>query len=781
MSRLVRFTLLSVLLLSIYLTYVWQKIPNQSLFKWLSYSSIYYDESGKLLRFSLASDDRYRLWVPYKQIPKELVNATILYEDRYYYSHPGVNFIALWRAFLSTYFTGERRVGASTITMQVAKVAFSLPSQTIFGKIQQIFYAFWLEQHYTKEEILEYYFNIVSYGGNIEGVEAASQIYFHKNVSMLSLPEILSLVVIPQNPTKRNLKSKAGYKRMLRAREHLYTKYKEIYLTHSNEKNQVDLWMQLPLHVHSDKELPFIAPHFITHYEKTHPFHQGIINTTLKLKSQKILEQQIDSWVNQNKTKGITNAAALLINTKTMGVEAWVGSADFYNETILGQVDAITAKRSPGSSLKPFVYALAMDQGLIHPISLLKDAPDRFGAYTPENYDKIFLGPISATEALIASRNVPAVRLSSQLKEPSLYEFLQKSQVTDMKEAQHYGISIALGGMEVSMLELGRMYAILGNEGYFRDIKLSKDEKEEENIPKLLSSESAWLTLDMLKQNPPPHEKNFLGTHKKRATYAWKTGTSYAFRDAWSSGLSKDHVLVVWVGNFDGKGNPNFIGREAAGPLFFNIMHALNEKEALDGNLNPQESFLNISKVDICEATGTLPNKLCPHVKKSWFIPGVSPIQNSNIFREVPINIKTGKRACFYEKGKTKLQVFEFWPSDLLEIFKMAGIKKKQPPEFEEACANLSSLAQKPQIQSPANNLIYTLEEEKIADSIIPFQAILDADSHKAFWFVDKDYVGTTKASQTLFWKAKLGNFTVRVVDENGLSAKRKISVELAH
>lgn len=741
---------------------------------------MYYDTNGKLLRLSLASDDRYRLWVSYEKLPKELVQATILYEDKYYYSHPGVNFLALWRAFISTYFGSDRRVGASTITMQVAKIAFSLPSQTIVGKIQQIFYALWLEKNYSKKEILEYYFNIVSYGGNIEGVEAASQIYFHKSVSGLSLPEMLCLVVIPQNPTKRNPKLEDGYKQMLNARERLYIKYKEVYLSNQNEQNQTDLWMQLPLHVNSDKELPFIAPHFITYYEKTHPFHQGVITTTLNLASQKLLETQIKSWVNQNKTKGINNAAALLINTKTMGVEAWVGSADFNNETIFGKVDAVSAKRSPGSSLKPFVYALAIDQGLIHPMTLLKDAPDRFGAYTPENYDKTFLGPITATKALITSRNVPAVRLSAQLKEPSLYEFLQKTHITEMKEAQHYGMSTALGGMEVSMLELGQMYAMLGNKGYFKRIKFLKEESEDDNISQLLTAESAWLTLSMLKQNPPPNEKTFLGTYEKKATYAWKTGTSYAFRDAWASGLGKDHVLVVWIGNFDGKGNPNFIGREAAGPLFFSMMQVLGEKEVLEENMDTP-SPLNISLVDICEATGTLPSKLCPHVIKSWFIPGVSPINSATIFREIPINIKTGKRACYHEKGKTELKVFEFWPSDLLEIFSMAGIKKKQAPALGEACANISSLAQKPQIQSPAENLIYTVEEAKIDESVIPFQAILDADSHKAFWFVDKDYVGSTKPQEALLWKARLGNFTLSVVDENGLSAKRKITVELAH
>ena len=778
-----RFRLI-VLLLStffLYFAYSWYKVPEQKLFKWLTYSSLYYDKNDKLLRFSLAEDDRYRLWIPYKKIPQELVKASILYEDKYFYSHPGVNFPAIYRAFVSTYFTGDRRVGASTITMQVAKVAFSLKSKTVVGKVKQIFYALWIEQHYSKKDILEFYFNVVSYGGNIEGIEAAAQVYFHKTALEMSLPEILSLVVVPQNPTKRNPKLKEGYKNLVLARQRLYKKYKKEYITDAQDIKRQDLWMQLPLNIFKTSQLPFISPHFITYLQKKYPYKNSIIKTTLDAQKQKLVEKEITSWIKENSTKGISNAAAVLINTKTMGVEAWAGSADFFNDKILGQVDAITSKRSPGSSLKPFVYALAMDQGLIHPMSLLKDAPYRFGAYTPENYDKMFLGPITATKALIASRNVPAVRLSSRLQKPNLYEFLKNTDITKMLDSSHYGMAIALGGMEVTMLELARLYAMLNNDGEFKKVRVLQEQKQELKTESFLSAEASWLTLDMLKQNPVPHEKKFIGINKKREVYAWKTGTSYAFRDAWTSGLSENYALIVWVGNFDGKGNPNFIGREAASPLFFKIMKALDAKSALADKLIPKDYYLNLALVDICEATGTLPSKLCPSIKKSWFIPGVSPIKESNIFRQISINIKSGKRACFYEKGKTELRTYEFWPSDLLEIFEMAGVKKVQPPVFESSCANLSNKGLAPKIQSPSDKLIYTLELDKIEESIIPFKAILDADSHKAFWFVNNAFVGTSKASKPLFWKAQLGEFRVKVVDENGLSSTRKITVEVAH
>lgn len=756
-------------------------VPNEPLFKWQTYSKMYTDDKGKLLRLTLAADERYRLWISLDQIPKELIQASILYEDRYFYDHPGVNLPALWKAFVSTYFTGSRRVGASTISMQVARIAFGLESRKITGKLQQIFYALWLEQHYSKQEILEFYFNVVSFGGNIEGIEAASQIYFHKTAMQLSLPEMLALAVIPQNPHKRNPVTSKGYTRMSDGRKILYEKYKKRYLTLKQSKNQ-DLWMDLKLNIFSSTQLPFYAPHFTRYLSKLSPFDSGEIKTTLNFKMQQQVKKKIQLWVNHNRRYGINNASALLLNHKTMEIKAWVGSKDFFDRDILGQVDAVTAKRSPGSTLKPFVYALALDQGLIHPKTLLKDAPYRFGAYTPENFDKSFLGPISATKALISSRNVPAVKLSANLEDPSLYEFLQKAQVSQMKEAKHYGMAIALGGLETSMFEMARLYAILANDGLLKEIKVKAKEKDTEST-QLLSPESAWLILDMLKQNPRPKRTNFLGKGNDSVKYAWKTGTSYAFRDAWSVGVSDEYVLVVWVGNFDGRSNNSFIGREAAAPLFFNILDALGSKSALASKADPVTQFLNLSKINICKITGTLPNKLCPELVKSWFIPGVSPISSSNIFRQVPINIKSGLRGCYHKKGITKLKTFEFWPSDLKQIFHQAGIKKPEPPKYEKACANLnvSSYNEAPEIHSPAQGIIYTIQQKNLKSMKIPFTAVLDADSHKAFWFIDKEYLGSVNGSETLFWKAKLGKFMVRVVDEKGLSSSRKIEVQIAH
>ncbi len=768
------FIFLILLFLGGVFTYKWHQVPNKSILAWHTYSTLYKDNNDNALRLTLSKDEKYRLWIPYDALSKHVIDATILYEDNYFYLHPGVNFLALWRAFVATYLKNERREGASTITMQVAKVAFNLKSSQVIGKLEQIFYALWLEHHYTKQQILEFYFNTVSYGGNIEGIEAASQIYFHKSALQLNIPEALALVVVPQNPTKRNPLSNTGYKHMIAARDHLYQRYREQLSLKEQEDN--DAWMKLGLHVYPREAFAFRAPHFTNYLEKE-SLQSGVVRTTLDLHKQGIVEKAIHEWINKNRGNGLTNAAVLLIDKKSMEVRAWAGSADFYNDKILGQVDGVVAKRSPGSTLKPFIYALGMDQSLIHPNTLLKDTPYRLQAYTPENYDHVFLGPISATQALISSRNVPAVRLASQLSNPSFYTFMQNAGISNMQDAEHYGMAIALGGMEVSLLELGRLYGVIANGGMLEEVHMiKKDMKREQQ--RMLSAESAYLTLDMLRQNPAVDIQEFVGVRKQRAQYAWKTGTSFAFRDALSVGVGSKHILAVWVGNFDGSSNPNFVGRKAAAPLFFNIMKALDEKDVFEDDLSL--ASLNISKVDICATTGALPGRLCPKIKKGWFIPGVSPIMVSDVYREVPINIKTGLRACKAKKDETRMEVFEFWPSDIREVFQMAGIEKKMPPPYESGCTKKTQTGSEPVIKSPTQGLIYTVEAEKMDETLFPFIALLDADSYKAYWYVNKAFVGTSRSNEPLFWKPRLGEFMVTVVDEKGLSSSKKLKVELA-
>jgi len=750
--------------------------PKPEIKNFISYSNVFFDKNDSLLRITLAQDERYRVYESLENISPYLVSASILYEDQHYYEHAGIDILALVRAFWTTYIKKDRRVGASTIAMQVARLRWGIPSNTVGGKIRQILRAVQISRHYSKQEILEVYLNLAPYGGNIEGIAAASLIYFNKKPAQLSLPEALTLAVIPQNPNKRNPANPDGYQRLSVARHKLFERWLENYPEDSEKKK----YLEIPLNVRAPEKLPFHAPHFINYVNSLQPrWDNGYIKTTLNSKHQNKIENIIKSYVSTKNDVGINNAAALLINHKTMELEAMVGSVDFFNNQVQGQVNGVLAKRSPGSTLKPFVYALALDEGLIHPMTLMKDSHRRFAGFTPENYDKRFLGPIVAKQALIQSRNVPAVELQSRLKNPSFYEFLLKAEVNDLKEQSHYGLALVLGGREFSMMELVKLYAMLANGGQFKNIKTDLSINKNSSTKQLLSEESAFLVLDMLKDNPEPDSLELPLQGEQKNQVAWKTGTSWAYRDAWAVGVSGSYVLAIWVGNFSGEGNDAFVGRSAAGPLLFSIFNAILADEAWKVDDLIKNKNLNIKKVKVCRNTGDLLSKYCPAFVESWFIPGVSPIKVSNIYRSIPIEKSTGLRACWHQPGKTEMKVFEFWPSDFLHIFNQAGISLKTPPKFSKSCSlnQTSSTGQSPVIRSPLENIEYVIRSDDDSSRKIPFSAVVDPDVATLYWFVNGNYIGSSSRGRKHIWNASNGNYEVRVVDDAGRAASVQVSV----
>jgi len=749
--------------------------PHPQLDHYVPYSNAYLDRNGKLLRLALAEDQRYRIYRSLEDISPQLVEATILYEDQDYSRHWGVDFAALARAFWSTYVTRERRIGASTIAMQVARLKWGIASNTITGKIEQILRALQLTRHYSKAEILEIYLNLAPYGRNIEGIGAASQIYFGKTADQLNLPEALTLAVVPQNPGKRNPTTASGYARLLQARGNLL----ERWLKHHPEDASQVKYFGLPLKVSAPEDLPFAAPHYVGYIEQRLPrWDRGYIHTTLDWEKQQTIDSIVRKYVDARATVGINNAAALLLNYKTMSIEAMIGSADFFSDKIHGQVNGTLAKRSPGSTLKPFVYALSMDDGLVHPLSLLKDSPRRFGGFTPENFDKRFIGPISVKQALIKSRNVPAVDLQSRLKSKTFHRFLLEADVNGLREEEFYGLALALGGGELTMLELVKLYAMLANNGVLKPVRLLEDRAQ--TIEKrLLSAEASYLVLDILKDNPAPRARPVFDAGRQHNEVAWKTGTSWSFRDAWAIGVSGSYVLAVWIGNFDGRGNRAFTGRKAAGPLMFSIFDSILADNDWRVANTVEQRLLNLKKLRVCAATGDLYEKNCPLAKESWFIPGVSPIRISNIYRSIPIVKASGLRACWHQPGITELKVFEFWPSDFLRVFNQAGILLKTPPRFADDCGieHKGGSGLIPVITSPQRSIDYVVSMRNQAERKVPLEATVDPDVDRVYWFIDGAYVGNAASDDVFFWDAVPGRFEARVVDDAGRAASKKFVV----
>jgi penicillin-binding protein 1C len=708
-----------------------------------SFSKVFYDENGALLRVTLSNDEKYRIKTTLSEIPSSYIELTLLKEDRYFFQHVGINPFALVKALARTYILQKKRMGASTITMQLARIRYGIHTKTWRGKLQQIWYALYLEMHYSKKEILEAYFNLAPYGNNIEGIGSASLIYFGKKISALSLPEMLTLTILPQNPSYQLPSSKAFKKN----RQQLFNDWVKVHPEDINKKIMLDL----PLQMQSLKMLPFKAPHFVNENLENVSFD---VYTTLDLSLQNLTEKISKKYIFRQRAWGVNNLAVLLIDSRDMGIKALLGSADFFNTKIQGQVNGATAKRSPGSTLKPFIYALALEQGLIHPHTILKDVPHRFGVYNPENFDYDFLGPIKAKDALQLSRNIPAIFLSDQLHDPSLYTLLKEAHIQKLKSEQHYGLALALGGAEITMQELGSLYAMLVNDGKWKPLRQLKNDPFTEGEA-LLSPEASFLVLEMLTAK----------AHGK-IPVAYKTGTSSGYRDAWSVGMFGPYVLLVWVGNFNNQANPALVGKTMALPLMFELIDAIQQEKKISSSQTKDLRKMNVTKIPVCKLSGFLPTRYCQDTEMTWFIPGKSPITTDNIFREIAINKISGLRTCHFDQN-TRFAIYEFWPSDFLKIFRAAGMARRVPPAFEPDCiANQhTELGIHPNITSPQHHLRYIT---RAYSPEIPLTAIGDADVRYFYWFINEAYLGKSSRDVPLLWSAKPGHYTIRVVDDAG-------------
>jgi penicillin-binding protein 1C len=754
-------TLLAFSLLCACAAVTWIALPRPPLLDGISFSQCVRDRNGKLLRITLTTDQKYRVWTPLPNISPALIDATLQFEDKYYRYHPGVNPVALVRAAFGLR-PGGAHSGASTITMQLARLRYHLPTRTFRGKFVQIVRALELERHYSKSQILEAYLNLAPYGRNIEGLGAASQIYFGKSAGHLTTPEAISLCVIPQSPTRRALFADRDNRSLDSALSGWYDRAK------TNRQ-----FFARSFSARAQTERTFLAPHFVQQVVATEKGRDEIV-TTLDLAKQQVIERRITDYVRANRSRGIQNAAALLIDTRSMDVLAQVGSADFFNGEIQGQVDGTRAPRSPGSTLKPFVYALALEQGLIHPLSILSDAPQSFGDYDPENFDREFVGPIRACDALARSRNLPAVELASQLRHPTLYEFLRGAGVKLPRSEALYGLTLPLGGAEVTMEDLVRLYAALANNGELRPLRRSSCDPVALRGRRMIMPEAAFLTLDMLDL---PRTEISRAYSDQAAPVFWKTGTSHGFRDAWSVAVFNHYVLAIWIGNFDGRANGNFVGRIAAAPLLFQIIDSLRAgwPEPNQPHLPPPGA--NLKRVSFCAVSGDLPEPYCTQQVEGWFIPGISPIKLCDVHQEVLVDAASGLRVP-RDDGTRELrrEVYEFWPTELLSIFRRAGVPRKLPPPFLPGTSPdwIARTGNAPRIVSPAAGQKILLTSV----GTIALRAKTDADVREIYWFAGNTFIARTNPQDVITWKAAPGSYELTALDDHGRAGSSAFTVQ---
>ena len=755
-------------------------LPRPLLANRTSFSQVVLARDGSLLRLSLANDEAYRLWTPLEEIPQHVVDATLLQEDRWFFWHPGVNPVSLGRALFRSYVRGDRRRGASTLSMQLARMRYGLATRSPRGKLVQILRALELELCYSKREILEAYLNLAPYGGNVQGVGAAAWVWLGKPPGRLERAEALALAVIPKSPRARSPYTESGRLELARAARALAAR--------AGEPALADVLASVRWR--SRAELPFRAPHLVDRLLAEHA-GVGRLVAALDPALQERVERAVRSFVAHGRTYGMRNAAVLLLDARSGEALAYAGSADHAEVAIEGAVDGVRAPRSPGSALKPFIYGLALDAGLIHPESLVEDAPSRVSAWNPENFDGEFLGPLSARDALVRSRNVPAVQLARALPGPGLYGLLARSGVRGLRAPEFYGLALALGGSEIRLDELVSLYAALARGGRAVAPRLLADEPAageavqaprraqraggERSLSQLLSPEASALVLDMLRGNPRPG-RPWLRT-AAAGQVAWKTGTSYGFRDAWAVGVFGRFALGVWVGNFDGTPNRAFVGRDAAGPLFFAIVDALRRAgESIDP---PRVArALSLVSVSVCSVSGARAHAFCPGRKQALVIPGRSPIASCSIHREIAIDTASGRRACPGQLAGVRRAVYEFWPSHVEALFRAVGIARRVPPAFAAHCGERSVAGAPLRIASPVAGLVYVLRDGR--SDVIPLAAVADADAERVSWFVDDRFVGQTAPGGTHFWPARPGRFVLRAVDALGRSRTQPLEVALA-
>ena len=572
-----------------------------------------YDRVGLPLRGVLSQHNTYYQPVTLDKISPWLISAVVAAEDKRFYTHSGVDVAAILRAAWQNVQEGKIVSGASTITQQLARAITPRP-KTLWGKTKEAFFATRLEQKYTKEEILEQYFNLLEFGNLTQGVQAASQFYFNTDAADVSLSQAAFLAGLLKSPTYYNpLKH---FSRALKRRDYVLGELKENGFI-NEEMYTLALEEKITL---STQQRAFYAPHFAQFISSYLPNGSTQIYTTLDRELQTQVEQIVKNNLARLTDSNVTNAAVVVLDNTSGGVLAYVGSADFTDKKHSGQVDGVRALRQPGSALKPFVYALALQQGKLTPATLLADEDTFFeGGFRPRNYDETFHGLVSVRNALACSYNIPAVKAAEQVGTTQLLTFLHRLGFTSLtRTADFYGLGISLGNGEVKLLELTNAYATLARGGLFRPVLLATRPVIElpGKVTRVSDEKTAYLVSDMLADNQARSAAFGLNSALVMPfEMAAKTGTSKDYKDNYALGYTPRWTVGVWVGNFDASAMQKVSGITGAGPILHDVALAVFAKY-------PAMSFSlpgGVVRKVVCSESGLLAGPSCTHTHEEVF------------------------------------------------------------------------------------------------------------------------------------------------------------------
>jgi penicillin-binding protein 1C len=732
-----------------------------------SSSTVVQAEDGTLLRAFLADDEMWRLRVEEDAIAPVMKQAVVGYEDQRFYHHPGIDPIAIGRAVVANVRAGRVVQGGSTITMQVARM-MEPKARTVPNKVIEAFRALQLEWRYSKAEILEHYFNLAPYGGNLVGVEAAARLYFDKPAASLSLGEAALLAAIPNDPNANRPDEHVTAARA--ARDKVLRLLHERGVITGEDRRQARA-EPLPQRRYA---LPFDAPHLADHLAARYA-HADRLETTVDARLQRMAARMLAAHVQGWRSQGITNGAVVVIENATMAVRALVGSADFFDMRNEGQVNGALAPRSPGSALKPFVYAKALDQGLVGSHTLLQDIPVDYNGYAPENYDRTYSGVVPVREALARSLNVPAVNLSADLGPDAMYHFFRRGGLRTLNEpAHHYGLSLILGGGEVTLLDLTTLYATLANGGTYRPYRLLADDPEGQPI-RLLSDGASYIVTEMLSDLRRPDLPAVWEWSRDQPTVAWKTGTSYGHRDAWSIGVTPRYTVGVWVGNMDAAGASALVGAEVAAPLLFQLMQRLERDVSARWFIQPAA----VATRRVCTVSGQPATRRCPSTRSELYLPGRTPAQPCDLHQTIWVDDDTGHRLCSHcRQGRShEPQVVTRWPSGVATWLERTGYPVDAIPQHLPSCRRVAE-GDPPVIRSPQPGTSYRLRSGVPAEyQRILLEASVSNETDEIYWFVDGEMLYQGNPGERVFFTPERGEHTLLCMDDEGRSSEVQITV----
>ena len=741
------------------------------------YSTIVEAKDGTLLGAQIASDGQWRFPL-IDSVPNYFKLAITTFEDKRFYKHPGVDILAIGRAVIGNITAGKVLSGASTLTMQTIRLSRKGKARSLWQKIIEASHSLRLECHADKEEILRMYATHAPFGGNVVGLETASWRYFNKTPSKLSLAESCMLAVLPNAPSLINLGKNRT--KLLEKRNKLLGQLLENERIDSitYELSLLEIIPEAPF------PLPRHAPHLLTYLQKS-TTDQHRHSTTVDRGIQTMISEIADFHHEDFTQSGIENLAIVVLDTWTGEVLGYLGNAP--NTQSEHAVDMIQAKRSSGSILKPFLYAHMIDDGMLSPQSLVQDVPTQIQGFRPRNYDRSYTGVIPADLALSRSLNVPAVRMLQEYKVDRFINDLKRLGLTSIdKSADHYGLSLILGGGEVKLWDLVGAYASLGRVVSRFNKDMSKYAKDDMLAPSLkkrtidsstlyrpnnLSAGAIYHTFQAMEVVKRPDEEGNWTSFNSRGKIAWKTGTSYGHRDAWAVGLTKRYTVGVWVGNADGEGVNGLVGVRKAAPVLFDVFNRLSGDAYFDRPLDDLQS------INICKKSGFVAGQYCDHVDTMELANKVLEAPSCPYHQIIHTN-RNGKRVhqgCSEEKVESN----SWFVLPPIEEYYYKG---KHPeylclPAYSEDCEGQVDQNPIDFIYPDRSTQIYIPKDIDGKKEKIIAQATHKAAEALLFWHLDDEYLGSTSELHSMDFFAEVGKHTLMVVDEEGHEARQTFSV----